>query len=133
HRRVDGSMEERRAGGWERPSPGERATRTADRTGQIARPPAREIPPTGQMQRPASGQQRPQTRAQPTRNRQQELNGTLQSRNRGAARTQQFNRSRTGGAAQPGGGRRRGDALFIGRGDVDDLFFRFRIYQNWGQ
>jgi hypothetical protein len=26
-----------------------------------------------------------------------------------------------------------GEALFIGRGDVSDIFFRFRIYQNWGQ
>jgi hypothetical protein len=26
-----------------------------------------------------------------------------------------------------------GQALFIGRGDVSDIFFRFRIYQNWGQ
>jgi hypothetical protein len=26
-----------------------------------------------------------------------------------------------------------GEAFFIGRGDVSDIFFRFRIYQNWGQ
>jgi hypothetical protein len=26
-----------------------------------------------------------------------------------------------------------GEAFFIGRGDVSDVFFRFRIYQNWGQ
>jgi hypothetical protein len=26
-----------------------------------------------------------------------------------------------------------GSATFIGRGDVSDIFFRLRIYQNWGQ
>jgi hypothetical protein len=109
HRRVDGRMEQRRAGGWERQSLGDRAARPADRAGQIARPPARETPRAGQVQRPAIGQQRPQTRAQPTRNRQQELNRTMQSRNRGTARTQQFNRSRAGGAGRAGGGRRPSD------------------------
>lgn len=106
HRRVEGRMEERRAGGWERGSLGDRAAGPGDRAGQIARPPARETPRTGQMQRPALGGQRPQTRAQPTLNRQQELNRTLQSRNRGAARTQQFNQARAGAAGRAGGRRR---------------------------
>ncbi len=89
HRGSGGGIEQRRAGGWERPSPGQGAARPADRAGQL--------------QRPTPGQ-RPQTRATP--NRQQDLNRTLQSRNRGTARTQQFNRSRAGGASRGGAARR---------------------------
>ncbi len=111
YRPGDGGWEQRRGSGWDRSSPGQGGG-LADRAqagGRVQPSPSgqgfqnREQLQSRQNQRGGATPQRGslQNRSQPSSDRVGNLNRTQQSRARGSARTQQFDRSR----ARAGGGR----------------------------
>jgi hypothetical protein len=111
HRRTDGGWQQRDAGGgWSRTPetrPSQPAARPSAPTTRPTQPRTRETQPGAQPARPSQPTTRPGQgtvgRPQP-QTRQQELNRSQAQRDRGAARTQQFQQSRrppSGGAARP--------------------------------